>query len=111
MSNMRTTIFAVALVCLATYSSAYAENRAPGVDAATGKQRAAVCFACHNTNGIALIPGVPNLAGQKRDYLEDALKSYRDGHTRQNAIMNAMAGPLSDGDIANISAYFSTLKP
>lgn len=106
---MRTTIFAAVLVWLAACLPAYAESRAPGVDAAAGKQRAAVCFACHNTNGVAQIPGVPNLAGQKSDYLGGALKAYRDGHTRQNDIMNAMAGPLSDGDIANISTYFSLL--
>ncbi|MEX3941830.1 cytochrome c [Paraburkholderia sp. BR10937] len=76
-------------------------------DADAGKRRAAVCFACHNANGVAGIPGVPNLAGQHSEYLEIALRAYRDGQGRHKVIMNAMAKPLSDGDIANIAAYFS----
>lgn len=56
---------------------------------------------------FAQIPGVPNLAGQQSDYLESALRAYRDGRTRQNPTMNAMAQPLSDRDIVNIAAYFS----
>ena len=107
---MRTIIRAAFLFLLTVHAGVHAQTQNPKVEAAAGERRAAVCFACHNTNGIAAIPGVPNLAGQKRDYLENALKAYRDGHTRQNDIMNAMAGPLSDGDIVNISAYFSLLS-
>lgn len=86
---------------------AHAQSPGPAPDAGAGKRRAAVCFACHNANGLAVIPGVPNLAGQRSEYLESALRAYRDGQGRQNVIMNAMAKPLSDGDIANIAAYFS----
>ena len=81
----------------------------PAIDIAAGKQRAAVCFACHNANGISQIPGMPNLAGQDRGYLEQALHAYRDGQDRKNPTMNAMAQPLSDRDIANIAAYFNSL--
>ena len=76
-------------------------------DVGSGKKRAAACFACHNADGISKIPGTPHLAGQERGYLESALRAYRDGQTRQNATMNAMAKPLSDRDIVNISAYYS----
>jgi cytochrome c5 len=76
-------------------------------DVGAGKKRAAACFACHNADGISKIPGTPHLAGQDRAYLENALRAYRDGQTRQNPTMNAMAKPLSDRDITNIAAYFS----
>ena len=76
-------------------------------DVGAGKKRAAACFACHNTDGISKIPGTPHLAGQERSYLEGALRAYRDGLTRQNPTMNAMAKPLSDRDITNIAAYYS----
>ena len=79
------------------------------VDIAAGRQRAAVCFACHNANGISRMPGTPNLAGQDRGYLENALRDYRGGQDRRNPVMNAMAQPLSDRDIAEIAAYFSSL--
>jgi cytochrome c5 len=88
-------------------SAAHAQSASPAPDVGAGQRRAAVCFACHNADGVARIPGVPNLAGQQNDYLESALRAYRDGKTRQNPTMNAMAQPLSDRDIVNIAAYFS----
>ncbi|WP_300844711.1 cytochrome c [Tepidimonas sp.] len=78
----------------------------PAPDVGAGKKRAAVCFACHNADGISRIPGTPHLAGQERHYLENALRAYRDGQ-RQDPTMNAMAKPLSDRDIVNIAAYYS----
>jgi cytochrome c5 len=98
--------FGLALLVL-VQGAAHAQSSGPAPDVGAGERRAAVCFACHNANGIARIPGVPNLAGQPRDYLENALRAYRDGQTRQNPTMNAMAKPLSDSDIVNIAAYFS----
>jgi cytochrome c5 len=92
------------------YATAHAQASGTAPDIGAGKRRAAVCFACHNVDGVAKIPGVPNLAGQNRDYLANALLAYRDGKTRQNAAMNAMAAPLSDRDVANIAAYFSLLR-
>jgi cytochrome c5 len=95
----------LSLICV----TAHAQSSGDAPDVAAGKRRAAVCFACHNVDGVAKIPGVPNLAGQHRGYLEGALQAYRDGKTRQNPTMNAMAAPLSDRDIVNIAAYFSQL--
>ncbi len=87
---------------------AYAQSPGgPAPDVGAGKKRAAACFACHNADGISKIPGTPHLAGQERSYLETALRAYRDGQTRQNPTMNAMAKPLSDRDIVNIAAYYS----
>lgn len=79
------------------------------VEIAAGRQRAAVCFACHNANGISQMPGTPNLAGQDLGYLENALRDYRGGQDRKNPVMNAMAQPLSDQDITDIASYFSSL--
>lgn len=83
--------------------------QAPAADVGAGKKRAAACFACHGVDGISKIPGTPHLAGQRRDYLESALRAYREGSKRQDPTMTAMAKPLSDPDIVNIAAYFSLL--
>jgi cytochrome c5 len=102
------TIIRLGLMLLAfAHLPAHAQSAEAAPDVGAGQRRAAVCFACHNANGVAVIPGVPNLAGEPRDYLESALRAYRDGQTRQNPTMNAMAKPLSDRDIANIAAYFN----
>jgi cytochrome c5 len=96
------------MLLLTTTSFAYAQvSHTLSADIGSGKKRAATCFACHNADGISKIPGTPHLAGQERGYLENALRAYRDGQTRQNATMNAMAKPLSDRDIVNIAAYYS----
>ncbi|GAB3025038.1 c-type cytochrome [Bowmanella dokdonensis] len=83
---------------------------ATAADIQAGKSKSATCAACHGTNGIAMIPMYPNLAGQKEQYLVLQLKAFRDG-TRQNMVMSPMAKPLSDEDIANLAAYYASLDP
>ena len=80
-------------------------------DAAAGKAKAAVCGACHGQNGVALIPSYPNLAGQHEQYLVLALNAYKNKERSggQAAIMQGQAAALSDDDIANLAAYFSSL--
>lgn len=94
---------AVVAVCLAAASAAHAG------DAAKGKAKAAVCGACHGANGISVAPIYPNLAGQKEQYLAAQLKAFKTGE-RNNPIMAPQAKTLSDGDIANLAAYFSSLS-
>lgn len=77
-------------------------------DAAKGKAKAAACAACHGPAGKAVLPNTPNLAGQVASYLEIALKAYRDGK-RSDPMMSPMAKPLTDDDIANLAAHFSSL--
>jgi cytochrome c553 len=81
-------------------------------DAAAGAGKAAVCAACHGKDGIALVPIYPNLRGQNAAYLEGSLKAYREGQrTGGNAaIMTPMAMNLSDADIADLAAYYSSLE-
>ena len=78
-------------------------------DAAAGKAKAASCAGCHGANGISANPLWPNLAGQKDAYLAKQLKAFRDG-SRTDPTMSAMAKPLSDADIDNLAAYYSSLK-
>jgi len=47
------------------------------------------------------------LAGQHATYLASTLKAYREG-SRANAIMAGMAAALSDDDIADLAAYYTT---
>ena len=80
-----------------------------GGDAAAGKTKAAACASCHGANGISPNPLWPNLAGQKDAYLVKQMKAFRDG-ARSDPMMSPMAKPLSDADIDNLAAYFSSLK-
>ncbi|MFT4928294.1 MAG: cytochrome c553 [Phenylobacterium sp.] len=78
-------------------------------DAAAGKAKAAMCAACHGPTGISSIPMYPNLAGQKEMYLTKQLKDFKSG-ARKDPVMAPMAGMLSDVDMANISAYYASMK-
>ena len=73
-----------------------------------GKKKAdEACAACHGPGGNKPItPETPRLAGQQYSYLVQALTEYRNG-TRDNAIMSAMAKPLTDKEVADLASYFS----
>jgi len=89
--------------------SAFGTAMAAG-DIAAGKTKATtVCAACHGPNGISPQPLWPNLRGQKEQYIIKQLKAFKDG-TRKDPLMSPQAAQLSDQDIENVAAYFSSLK-
>ena len=97
----RLTVLAV-LLCLPFAAAAAG-------DAERGKQKAAqVCAACHGAEGNKPSdPSQPILAGQYADYLARALTDYKIGR-RNNPIMKGFAGQLSNQDIEDLAAWFST---
>jgi len=72
--------------------------------------RLGLCAACHGETGQAVMPGAPNLAGQKLDYLTDALKQYRDGR-RDAAVMRSAIGPVSDAELDALARWYSAQSP
>jgi cytochrome c553 len=72
--------------------------------------RLGLCAACHGEDGMARIPGAPNLAGQKLDYLREALRQYRDGR-RDIPVMRAATGPLTDAELDQLAQWFSVQTP
>lgn len=75
-----------------------------------GLELSKTCQACHGVDGNGVgDPQYPIIAGQYRDYLEVAMKAYRSGE-RDNAIMLGFSQGLSDQDIADLAAYFSSQK-
>ncbi len=78
-------------------------------DAAEGQKKSATCTACHGETGLSVDPNYPNLAGQYQDYMIKALSDYRSGK-RTNVIMANFAGQLSNQDIEDLAAWFSSQK-
>ncbi len=78
-----------------------------------------VCSTCHggsngtNTNGSAINPTYPNLAGQQAPYLETQLQQFHD-HTRRNAaaqdMMWGLASQLTPEQIKGIAAFYAQQK-
>jgi cytochrome c553 len=77
-------------------------------DAQAGKAKAGACAACHGANGEGKAQNPP-LAGKAQDQFVQALKDYKSGK-RANAVMKTMASPLSEQDMANLAAYYASLK-
>ncbi len=98
------------LVLAATIS--LAAGTAPAMaagDAAAGKTKSATCAGCHGMDGKSVNPEWPNLAGQHPKYIEKQLKDFKAGTDRNNATMAGMVAALSETDMADLAAYFSSL--
>lgn len=81
-------------------------------NAGDGETLAYTCTGCHGVDtAVNAYPNyhVPKLGGQNADYLEIALQGYRAG-SRGHATMHAQAAQMSDQDIADIAAYFSSVE-
>ena len=75
-------------------------------DAAAGKALSESCAGCHGDDGK---DGDKPIAGMAEADITKALKDYKSG-ARDNKKMVKAAKGLSDDDIANLSAYYSSLK-
>ena len=69
-----------------------------------------VCAACHTADGSRGIPANPILQGQHADYLVKQLAEFKAGK-RDNAVMKAMASPLSEADMKNVAAFYAGKQP
>jgi cytochrome c553 len=79
-------------------------------DVAAGRAKADVaCSLCHGPVGVSVLPNAPNLAGQQAIYLNEQMRNYRSGK-RQNEVMNLIAKPLTDAEIAQLTAWYSAIK-
>jgi len=84
---------------------------AAGADSpAAGRAKAlAACAVCHGPNGLSMQPNVPHLAGQPVFYLTEQLRNYRSGK-RQHEVMSVIARPLTDAEIDDLAAWYSSLQ-
>ncbi len=89
---------------------ASAAGPAFAADPVAGKKKvASTCAVCHGLNGIAKLPEAPHLAGETAQYIIKQLKAFKSGE-RKNPQMSIVAQGLSDEDMANVAAWFASLK-
>lgn len=79
-------------------------------DIAAGEQKAESCASCHGQKGNSNNAQWPNLAAQQSTYLSNQLKAFKTGD-RLNLPMQSLTANLTNEDIANLAAYFSSQKP
>ena len=83
-------------------------SAASAADPKAGRKKAVACQTCHGIDGIAKIPIAPNIAGESQVYLQTQLKAFRIGK-RMHEMMSVIAEQLSDEDISDISAWYSSI--
>jgi cytochrome c553 len=84
-------------------------NAALAADAAAGKEKAQMCAVCHGIDGIAKVPDAPNLAGESVVYTTRQLQAFKTGE-RQHEQMSIIAQGLSEEDIADLAAWYASIK-
>ena len=98
--------FALALVAITLAAPAFAAG-----DAAAGKQKAALCVACHGNDSYGGIFYTLQLAGRNADKLTVKTNKYRTGKIL-HPMMNLATIPMNDKDVEDITAYYQSLgKP
>lgn len=101
------TMLATLVAGLAAATTASAEG-----DAKAGRVKAFGCLGCHGIPGYSSVYPtyhVPRVGGQHADYIIAALRAYK-AKERSHPSMQAQAATLSDEDMRDIAAFFSS-KP
>ena len=107
MNKLFTSIFALAV------SSVTAASLAQDIkgDASAGQTKNAMCIGCHGIKGYQSsfpeVYKVPMISGQSAGYISAALHEYKKGD-RKHPTMRGIADTLTDQDIADLAAYYST---
>lgn len=76
---------------------------------AAGMEKSRLCDGCHGEFGNSTDPQIPKLAGQYGNYILKQVRNYQLG-TRSHGIMSAMAATISDDDLLDAAAYYSSQK-
>ena len=107
MNKLLTTIFALAV----TSASAVSLAQELKGDAKAGATKNAMCIGCHGIKGYQSsfpeVYKVPMISGQSAAYISAALHEYKKGD-RKHPTMRDIAASLTDQDMADLAAYYST---
>lgn len=101
------------LLTLGLTGMAHAEG-----DPEAGKNKVAICAACHGPDGNSMAPNFPKLAGQGEQYLFKQLQDIKEGSAPDSAAgagrkiveMTGLLSALSDQDLADIAAFYADGK-
>ncbi|MCG9694848.1 c-type cytochrome [Vibrio sp. Isolate22] len=69
-----------------------------------------LCSQCHGDKIIPFVQTYPNIKGQKSSYILKQLRDFK-SDARQDLYMQSVVKSLSDKDLQDVAAFYSTLKP
>jgi len=92
-------------------AEAPASTPMPEPDIKKGEEKSQVCIACHGEQGISQQDNYPHLHGQQQTYLLRQMRYFRDGKgDRRDPIMTPMLENMTDQDLVNLAAYYSSFN-
>jgi cytochrome c553 len=83
------------------------------------RKKAIGCAPCHRLNGVSRFPGIPHLAGQKRNVLLDQIRDFlkkkhprpRSGMAfRSEGVMEHSVDGLSEKDAFDLASFFPVCR-
>jgi cytochrome c553 len=105
---MQLRVCTLALLAAWFFTALFPQTAASAGNADGGKAKAGLCTGCHGADGNGgADPTWPKLAGQTPEYIVAQLQRFKSG-ARENPIMKGMASALSEADMQDIAAYYST---
>lgn len=78
--------------------------------AEAGQALSIPCAACHGPDGNSVNPAWPSIAGQNAPYIVSQLQAFKEG-TRADPLMTPQAMALSDQDMRDLAAWYSSQAP
>lgn len=104
-------LLAVTALAAAFAAPSFAQQAAKAGNTEAAKSKVSMCIGCHGIpsykTAYPVVYHVPKIAGQSADYLAAALNAYKVGE-RSHPTMQGIAKGLSEADIADLAAYYST---
>jgi len=79
------------------------------IEIKAGRAKAQGCTRCHGRLGLHRLAEKSGWDGPLSGFIVNELVSFREGY-RLHAVMNAVAAPLTDQDILQISLWFESLS-
>ncbi len=108
---MRALIFAVGFMLMSMLSDnltiVYAQDTLTPEQRGRGK--AQLCTRCHGRVGLARAAKAQGWEGSVEGFIVLGLSQFRDG-TRLHAVMNSVAGPMTDVDIEDVAAWYEKVS-
>ncbi len=102
--------FLVTAATLATVAVSASAQAITG-DAKAGQNKAEMCIGCHGIpgyqNSFPEVHKVPKISGQTDKYIIASLSAYKKGD-RKHPTMRGIGGGLSEQDMADLAAFYST---
>jgi cytochrome c553 len=106
---LRALMITIIGVFISSVSGCAVFDNKPTTDTPAATERTAylTCDGCHGPKNVRVEFMSPKIIGQKKVYLAAKLHDFRD-MKRINPYMNGVVSGMTDQDIANLAAYYSS---